>query len=118
MKFIRCCLTVFVGMLLSMAFGCLPSMTSGIGQAKQLVTAKDYQGAIDIYQNVIETKSGTGQARQAQLFSDQAAQNAALQFNATSTNQVDQFYKNFLRHKHFIYNTKEVLNFYDSKTAE
>ena len=34
------------------------------------------------------------QARQAQLFSDQAAQNAALQFNATSTNQVDQFYKN------------------------
>jgi len=34
------------------------------------------------------------QARQAQLFSDQAASNAALQFNATSTNQVDQFYKN------------------------
>lgn len=67
MKFIRCCLTIFVGMLLFMAFGCLPSMTSGIGQAKKLVTAKDYQGAIDIYQNVIETKSGTGQARQAQL---------------------------------------------------
>ena len=34
------------------------------------------------------------QSRQAQLFSDQAASNAALQFNATSTNQVDQFYKN------------------------
>jgi hypothetical protein len=34
------------------------------------------------------------QARQAQLFTDQAASNAALQFNATSTNQVDQFYKN------------------------
>ena len=34
------------------------------------------------------------QARQAQLFSDQAAQNAASQFNATSQNQVDQFYKN------------------------
>jgi len=34
------------------------------------------------------------QARQATLFSDQAASNAALQFNATSTNQVDQFYKN------------------------
>ena len=34
------------------------------------------------------------QARQATLFSDQAANNAALQFNATSTNQVDQFYKN------------------------
>ena len=34
------------------------------------------------------------QSRQAQLFSDQAASNAALQFNATSQNQVDQFYKN------------------------
>jgi len=34
------------------------------------------------------------QSRQAQLFSDQAANNAAAQFNATSTNQVDQFYKN------------------------
>jgi len=34
------------------------------------------------------------QARQASLFSDQAANNAAAQFNATSTNQVDQFYKN------------------------
>ena len=65
MKFIRCCLTIFVGMLLFMALGCLPSMTGGMGQAKKLVTEKDYQGAIDIYQNVIETKSGTGQARQA-----------------------------------------------------
>ena len=32
--------------------------------------------------------------RQAQLFSDQAAANAAAQFNATSQNQVDQFYSN------------------------
>jgi hypothetical protein len=34
------------------------------------------------------------QARQSQLFSDQKAANAAAQFNATSQNQVDQFYKN------------------------
>ena len=34
------------------------------------------------------------QVRQATLFSDQAASNAASQFNATSQNQVDQFYKN------------------------
>tara|TARA_R110000823_G_scaffold340_3_gene1604 strand:- start:288 stop:1652 length:1365 start_codon:yes stop_codon:yes gene_type:complete len=34
------------------------------------------------------------QVRQAQLFTDQAASNAASQFNATSQNQVDQFYKN------------------------
>ena len=31
-------------------------------------------------------------ARQAQLFSDQSAQNAASQFNATSQNQVDEFF--------------------------
>ena len=34
------------------------------------------------------------QARQATLFSDQAAANAASQFNATSSNQVDQFFAN------------------------
>ena len=34
------------------------------------------------------------QSRQAQLFTDQAATNASQQFNATSQNQVDQFYKN------------------------
>ena len=34
------------------------------------------------------------QVRQATLFSYQAASNAASQFNATSQNQVDQFYKN------------------------
>ena len=34
------------------------------------------------------------QARQSQLFSDQKAANAAAQFNATSQNQVDQFYSN------------------------
>ena len=34
------------------------------------------------------------QARQSQLLSDQSASNAASQFNATSQNQVDQFYKN------------------------
>jgi hypothetical protein len=34
------------------------------------------------------------QARQATLFSDQKASNAASQFNATSSNQVDQFFAN------------------------
>jgi hypothetical protein len=34
------------------------------------------------------------QARQATLFSDQKAANAASQFNATSSNQVDQFFAN------------------------
>ena len=35
-----------------------------------------------------------GQTRSQALFSDQAAENAALQFNATSENQTDQFFSN------------------------
>ena len=35
-----------------------------------------------------------GQTRSQSLFSDQAAENAALQFNATSENQTDQFFSN------------------------
>ena len=35
-----------------------------------------------------------GQTRSQSLFSDQAAENAALQFNATSKNQTDQFFSN------------------------
>ena len=44
--------------------------------------------------NSQQTTLQNQQVRQAQLFSDQAAANAAAQFNATSQNQVDQFYKN------------------------
>ena len=36
-------------------------------QTHQLIQEKDYRGAVDIYQSVIDSKSGTPQARQAQL---------------------------------------------------
>ena len=36
-------------------------------QAHQLIQEKDYQGAADAYQSVIDSKPGTSQARQAQL---------------------------------------------------
>ena len=36
-------------------------------QAHQLIQEKDYQGAVDTYQSVIDSKPGTSQARQAQL---------------------------------------------------
>ena len=36
-------------------------------QAHQLIQEKDYQGAVDAYQSVIDSKPGTSEARQAQL---------------------------------------------------
>ena len=36
-------------------------------QAQQLIQEKDYQGAVDAYQSVIDSKPGTSEARQAQL---------------------------------------------------
>ncbi|RKU11468.1 hypothetical protein C6502_08855 [Candidatus Poribacteria bacterium] len=36
-------------------------------QVGQLIQEKDYQGAVDAYQSVIDTKPGTSEARQAQL---------------------------------------------------
>ena len=37
------------------------------GQAQQLIREKDYRGAADAYQSVIDSKPGTSEARQAQL---------------------------------------------------
>ncbi len=36
-------------------------------QAHQLIQEKDYQGAVDAYQSIIDSKPGTSEARQAQL---------------------------------------------------
>jgi len=44
--------------------------------------------------NEQQTELFKGQTRSQALFSDQAAENAALQFNATSENQTDQFFSN------------------------
>jgi len=67
MKFVHYGLAFLLCLLLLTSHGCVPSLTSGFSQAETLVAEKDYQGAIDLYQEVINTKAGTTQARQAQL---------------------------------------------------
>lgn len=46
--------------------GCLGG-SSAIRNAEKLVEAKDYRGAIEAYQSIVDTKPGTLEARQAQL---------------------------------------------------
>ena len=67
MKFVHYGLAFLLCLLLLTSHGCVPSLTSGFSQAETLVAEKDYQGAIDLYQEMINTKVGTTQARQAQL---------------------------------------------------
>ena len=65
MKFINyCLLTAFIIVTVAQ-IGCLSS--SQMGTAKELVEAKDYRGAIEVYQSIIDSKPGTADAREAQL---------------------------------------------------
>lgn len=65
MKFINyCLLTTFILVTLAQ-IGCLSG--GAMGTAEKLVEAKDYRGAIEVYQSVIDTKPGTADAREAQL---------------------------------------------------
>ena len=54
-----------VAMLVITQYACVSkSMDEQVGQ---LIQEKDYQGAVDAYQSVIDSKPGTSEARQAQL---------------------------------------------------
>lgn len=57
-----------ISLLLCVALfaGCLGG-SGAIRNAQKLVEAKDYPGAIEVYQSIVETKPGTLEARQAQL---------------------------------------------------
>ena len=62
-------------------------------QQANIVNAQSYlQMDVSNLSNGQQTSLANLNARQSFLLSDQAAQNAALQFNATSQNQVNQFY--------------------------
>lgn len=65
MKYVNCfLLTAFIIVTLSQ-LGCL---TSGeMETAENLVEMKDYRGAIEVYQSVVDTKPGTTTSRKAQL---------------------------------------------------
>ena len=66
MKFINyCLLTTFMLVVTVVQIGCLSG--GAMGTANKLVEAKDYRGAIEVYQNVVDTKPGTADAREAQL---------------------------------------------------
>lgn len=65
MKFINFCLiTAFLIATITL-IGCLAG--SQMGTADKLIEAKDYRGAIEVYQSIVDTKPGTTDAREAQL---------------------------------------------------
>ena len=65
MKFINYCLLTTFMLVTVVQIGCLSG--GAMKAADKLVEAKDYRGAIEAYQNVVNTKPGTVDAREAQL---------------------------------------------------
>ena len=65
MKSVRCCTLILVAVIVVAQSACISGGASK--KADKLVQAKDYQGAIQVYQTVVDTKPGTADARQAQL---------------------------------------------------
>ncbi len=65
MKFVNLCLLATLLFITIAMTGCLPG--SELGTAEKLEEAKDYRGAIEVYQGVVVNKPGTTEARQAQL---------------------------------------------------
>ncbi len=65
MKFVNSCVFIIYVFISLMQFGCLS--VSVMNSAKKLVEAKDYRGAIEVYQSIVDTKPGTADARVAQL---------------------------------------------------
>lgn len=65
MKFMKYCSLIAVVLVTAAQLGCLTG--NAIRNAEKLVEAKDYRGALEAYQNIVDTKPGTVEARQAQL---------------------------------------------------
>ncbi len=65
MKFVNYCLLTAFVIITVAQIGCLSG--GALGTAEKLVEVKDYRGATEAYQNVVDTKPGTPDARKAQL---------------------------------------------------
>ncbi len=65
MKFVNYCLLTAFVIITVAQIGCLSG--GALGTAEKLVEVKDYRGATEAYQNVVDTKPGTPDARNAQL---------------------------------------------------
>ena len=65
MKFYHFCLFTTFVIITVVQIGCL---SGGVmDSAEKLVEAKDYRGAVEVYQNIVDGKPGTADARAAQL---------------------------------------------------
>ncbi len=61
MKFYRICLFTTFVIITVVQIGCL---SGGVmDSAEKLVEAKDYRGAVEVYQNIVDGKPGTADAR-------------------------------------------------------
>ena len=65
MKFVNYCLLTAFAIITVAQIGCLSG--GALGTAEKLVEVKDYRGATEAYQSVVDTKPGTPDARKAQL---------------------------------------------------
>ncbi len=65
MKYVNYCLLIAFLFISIAQVGCLSG--SATGTAEKLVEAKDYRGAVEVYQSVVDTEPGTKEARKAQL---------------------------------------------------
>ena len=65
MKFMKYCSLIAVVLVTAAQLGCLTG--NALRNADKLVEAKDYRGAIEAYQSIVDTKPGTVEAHQAQL---------------------------------------------------
>lgn len=64
-KSMKYCMLIVVTLIAGVQTGCLSG--GALGTAEKLVEAKDYRGAIEVYQSVVDTQPGTPEAIQAQL---------------------------------------------------
>lgn len=65
MKYVNCMLIAALVLVSLGQMGCLSG--SALNSADQMVEAKDYRGALEAYQNIVDTNPGTEDARKAQL---------------------------------------------------
>ena len=65
MKYVNYCLLTALILLSMMQVGCLS--TNALSTGDNLVEAKDYRGALDAYQSVVDNQPGTVEARKAQI---------------------------------------------------
>lgn len=64
-KSMKCCILIAMLLVAASQIGCLPG--SALSKGDKLAADKDYYGAIEAYQSIVDTQPGTPDALQAQL---------------------------------------------------